>query len=60
MKKFTLVATLADDGNNFEMNAQNDGFNLLELFGILEAKRAELLTTANLSTERTNANETLG
>ena len=40
-KKFTL--TLRIDGDNYTIETSNEGFTILELLGLLEAKKQDLI-----------------
>ncbi len=43
MKKFTLEVTESDDEKS-QMNSRNDGFSAMEILGILEFKRDDILS----------------
>lgn len=45
MKKF--VMTVTDDGVNILINGENTGFSAIELVGILDAKKQDILDQMN-------------
>lgn len=41
MKKYTL--TITEDKDSFKVESENEGFNSLELYAILDIKRQDIL-----------------